>query len=51
MTASKHWLLILRGILLTGVGVEVFWRELLSLALLGRMINVTTIVFLRRRLE
>lgn len=47
----KHWLLILRGILLKGAGAEVFWRELLSLALLGLVINVTTIWFLRRRLE
>jgi ABC-2 type transport system permease protein len=47
----KHWLLILRGILLKGAGVEIFWKELLSLAALGLVINVTTIFFLRRRLE
>ena len=47
----KHWLLILRGILLKGAGVDVFWRELLSLAALGVAINVATIFFLRRRLE
>ena len=47
----KHWLLILRGILLKGAGVDIFWRELLSLAALGLVINVTTILFLRRRLE
>jgi ABC-2 type transport system permease protein len=47
----KHWLLILRGILLKGAGVEVFWRELLSLAGLGIVINVGTIYFLRKRLE
>jgi ABC-2 type transport system permease protein len=47
----KHWLLILRGILLKGAGVDIFWRELLSLAALGLVINVTTIFFLRRRLE
>ena len=46
----KHWLLILRGILLKGAGVEVFSRELLSLALLGLVINIGTIFFLRRRL-
>jgi ABC-2 type transport system permease protein len=28
----KHWLLILRDILLKGAGVDVFWNELLSLA-------------------
>jgi ABC-2 type transport system permease protein len=47
----KHWLLILRGILLKGAGVDVFWRELLSLAALGVVINVATIFFLRKRLE
>lgn len=47
----KHWLLILRGILLKGAGVEIFWRELLSLAVLGLVIMVITVLFLRRRLE
>ena len=47
----KHWLLVLRGILLKGAGVEIFWKELLSLAALGVVINVVTIFFLRRRLE
>jgi ABC-2 type transport system permease protein len=47
----KHWLIILRSILLKGAGVDVFWRELLSLAGLGLLINVATIGFLRRRLE
>jgi ABC-2 type transport system permease protein len=47
----KHWLLILRGILLKGAGIEIFWRELASLAALGLAINVATIFFLRRRLE
>ncbi len=47
----KHWLLILRGILLKGAGVEIFWKELLSLAALGLAINVVTIYFLRKRLE
>jgi ABC-2 type transport system permease protein len=47
----KHWLLILRGILLKGAGVDIFWKELLSLAGLGLVINVVTILFLRKRLE
>jgi ABC-2 type transport system permease protein len=47
----KHWLLILRDILLKGAGVDIFWQELVSLAVLGLVINVVTIVFLRRRLE
>jgi ABC-2 type transport system permease protein len=47
----KHWLLILRNILLKGAGLDIFWKELLSLAALGLVINVVTIFFLRRRLE
>lgn len=47
----KHWLIILRSILLKGAGIDVFWKELLSLAALGLVINVVTIYFLRRRLE
>jgi ABC-2 type transport system permease protein len=47
----KHWLLILRDILLKGAGVEIFWKQLLSLAALGLGINIVTIFFLRRRLE
>jgi ABC-2 type transport system permease protein len=46
----KHWLLILRGILLKGAGIDIFWKELLSLAALGVGINVITIYLLRRRL-
>ncbi len=47
----KHWLIILRSILLKGAGVEVFWRELLALAGLGVVINLLTLTVLRRRLE
>jgi len=47
----KHWLLILRNILLKGAGVDIFWKELLSLAILGLVINVVTLYFLRKRLE
>ncbi len=45
----KHWLIILRDILLKGVGVEVFWPELLALAVLGIAINGLTIWVLRRQ--
>jgi ABC-2 type transport system permease protein len=47
----KHWLLILRDILLKGAGVDIFWKDLLSLAGLGLVINAVTILFLRKRLE
>jgi ABC-2 type transport system permease protein len=47
----KHWLLVLRGILLKGAGVDIFWKELLSLAALGAVIFAVTVYLLRRRLE
>lgn len=47
----KHWLIVLRSILLKGAGIDVFWEELLSLAILGVVINTVTIYFLRQRLE
>lgn len=47
----KHWLIILRSVLLKGAGIDVFRKELLSLAALGLVINIITIYFLRKRLE
>jgi ABC-2 type transport system permease protein len=45
----KHWLIIFRGILLKGVGIEVFWRELLAIAGLGAVIYSGTVLLMRRR--
>ncbi len=45
----KHWLIILRAILLKGAGVSVFWRELLAIAGLGTVIYTGTVLLLRRR--
>jgi ABC-2 type transport system permease protein len=47
----KHWLLILRDILLKGAGLNIIWKELLSLAGLGVAINVITLFYLRKHLE
>ena len=44
----KHWLIIFRGILLKGAGVDVFWRELLSILVLGVFIYTGTILLMRR---
>jgi ABC-2 type transport system permease protein len=44
----KHWLIIFRAILLKGAGIEVFWRELLSILVLGAFIYTGTILLLRR---
>ncbi len=45
----KHWLIILRGILLKGAGVSVFWRDLLAIAGLGTAIYTGTVLLLRRK--
>jgi ABC-2 type transport system permease protein len=44
----KHWLIIFRGILLKGAGINVFWRELLSIFVLGLFIYTGTVLLLRR---
>jgi ABC-2 type transport system permease protein len=45
----KHWLLVFRAILLKGAGPEVFWPELLALAVLGTIIMSMTVLVLRRK--
>jgi ABC-2 type transport system permease protein len=47
----KHWLLVMRDIMLKGAGIQVFWKELLSLAVLGVVINAVTLTVLRKRLD
>jgi ABC-2 type transport system permease protein len=44
----KHWLVIFRGILLKGAGIEVFWRELVAIAGLGTAIYTGTVLLIRR---
>jgi ABC-2 type transport system permease protein len=45
----KHWLAIVRAVMLKGVGLETIWPDLLALAVLGTGITTTTV--LRRRLS
>ena len=45
----KHWLIVFRGILLKGAGLDVFWPELLAIAGLGTLIYTGTILLLRRK--
>jgi ABC-2 type transport system permease protein len=45
----KHWMIVFRGILLKGAGVQVFWRELLAIAGLGMAIYTGTVLFMRRK--
>jgi ABC-2 type transport system permease protein len=46
----KHWLIILRAVMLKGVGLEVIWPHLVALALLGVGITTATVLILRQRL-
>jgi ABC-2 type transport system permease protein len=47
----KHWLAIVRAVMLKGVGLETIWPHLLALAALGTGIMTTTVLVLRRRLS
>ena len=47
----KHWLLVMRDIMLKGAGVNMFWKELVALAILGIIINFVTLTVLRKRLD
>jgi ABC-2 type transport system permease protein len=47
----KHWLAIVRAVMLKGVGLETIWPHLLALAVLGGGIMTTTVLVLRRRLS
>ncbi len=44
----KHWLIIFRAILLKGAGIDVFWRELVAIFILGIFIYSGTILLMRR---
>ena len=47
----KHWLAIVRAVMLKGVGLETIWPHLLALAVLGAGIMTATVLVLRRRLS
>lgn len=47
---AHHWLAILRGILLKGVGLEVLWPHVLALIVLGLVIGGFSLRFVRRAL-
>ena len=44
----KHWLIIFRGILLKGAGIQEFWPQLIAIFVLGILIYTVTIILLRR---
>ena len=47
----KHWLVIVRAVMLKGVGLETIWPNLLALAGLGASIMTVSVLVLRRRLS
>ena len=44
----KHWLIVFRGILLKGAGLQELWPELLWIFVLGIIIYTFTVIILRR---
>lgn len=48
---AHHWLSILRGILLKGAGLDVLWPHVLALAILGSVIGVFSLRFVRKALD
>ena len=48
---AHHWLTILRGVLLKGVGLEVLWPHVLALVVLGLVIGSFSVRFVRRALD
>jgi len=46
----RHWMIILRGILQKDIGLDVFWPQLVWLAVMGVIINSVTLWFFRRSL-
>jgi len=48
---ANHWMTILRGILLKGVGMDVLWPNALALIVLGLVIGGFSMRFVRRSLS
>jgi ABC-2 type transport system permease protein len=48
---AHHWLVVFRGILLKGVGLEVLWPHVLALLILGIVIGGFSTIFVRKALN
>lgn len=48
---AHHWLTVLRGILLKGVGIDVLWPQVAALVALGLVIGTFSIRYVRRALD
>jgi ABC-2 type transport system permease protein len=51
LVPAHHWLTILRGITLKGVGLETLWPNVLALIGLGAVIGTASMAFVRRALD
>ncbi|MEN8242491.1 MAG: ABC transporter permease [Chloroflexota bacterium] len=51
LVPAHHWLAIVRGIMLKGVGLEVLWPNLLALFILGTVIITFSLRYVRRALN
>lgn len=51
LVPAHHWLTILRGVLLKGVGLEVLWPHVVALIVLGLFIGSFSVRFVRRALD
>ena len=48
---AHHWLEIVRGIMLKGAGIEVIWEHVAALGILGTVIMIFSLRFVRRALD
>jgi ABC-2 type transport system permease protein len=51
LVPAHHWLEILRGILLKGAGLNVLWPHVLALLILGVIIGIFSLQFVRKALD
>jgi len=51
LVPAYHWLIILRGVLLKGAGLDVLWPHMLALAVLGLVIGAFSLRYVRRALD
>ena len=49
--AIRHWLTILRGVMLKGVGLDVLWPQVLAIVIIGTVILAVTVTMYRRNVE
>jgi ABC-2 type transport system permease protein len=47
----RHWMIIMRGIMLKDVGMDVFWRHVAAIGALGVILSVTTLLAFRQALN